>query len=471
MEAVTDIPVQSVSRQRLPVVALVGRPNVGKSTLFNRLSRRRKAVVDNTPGVTRDRNFAQVKWQGSPFLLVDTGGIDPSEKEGIVGRVQEQTRLAIAEADLVVFLFDGKEGLNPADAQAVDLLRRSDTPVFFAINKIDGDKQELTSNEFYTLGLTSFFPISAAHGRGVSDLLDTVVKTFSGQADPPSPATPDAAVPVAKPDLRLAIIGRPNVGKSSLLNRLVGVERSIVDSTPGTTRDAVDSWLVWQGKHLLLVDTAGVRRRTRIHAHIEQASSLIALKALERAEIGLLVFDAQEGLTDQDARLIRYAWERGRGIVLVVNKWDLIPSDRKNQPQFIRALHEECPVTQPLPIVFLSALTGSRVKHLLPTIDRVAQAHRTEIPTPVLNQAFTEWTTRHPAPIYHRKPVRFYYTAQVESRPPKIAVYTSSPDGVPAHYERYLENQLRGAFDLEGTPVRLEFRARRPQRYGKKKKR
>ncbi len=471
MEAVTDIPVQSVSRQRLPVVALVGRPNVGKSTLFNRLSRRRKAVVDNTPGVTRDRNFAQVKWQGSPFLLVDTGGIDPSEKDGIVGRVQEQTRLAIAEADLVVFLFDGKEGLNPADAQAVDLLRRSDTPVFFAINKIDGDKQELTSNEFYTLGLTSFFPISAAHGRGVSDLLDTVVKTFSGQAGPPSPATPDAAVPVAKPDLRLAIIGRPNVGKSSLLNRLVGVERSIVDSTPGTTRDAVDSWLVWQGKHLLLVDTAGVRRRTRIHAHIEQASSLIALKALERAEIGLLVFDAQEGLTDQDARLIRYAWERGRGIVLVVNKWDLIPSDRKNQPQFIRALHEECPVTQPLPIVFLSALTGSRVKHLLPTIDRVAQAHRTEIPTPVLNQAFTEWTTRHPAPIYHRKPVRFYYTTQVESRPPKIAVYTSSPDGVPAHYERYLENQLRGAFDLEGTPVRLEFRARRPQRYGKKKKR
>ena len=471
MEAVTDIPVQSVSRQRLPVVALVGRPNVGKSTLFNRLSRRRKAVVDNTPGVTRDRNFAQVKWQGSPFLLVDTGGIDPSEKEGLVGRVQEQTRLAIAEADLVVFLFDGKEGLNPADAQAVDLLRRSDTPVFFAINKIDGDKQELTSNEFYTLGLTSFFPISAAHGRGVSDLLDTVVKTFSGQAGPPSPAAPDAAVPVAKPDLRLAIIGRPNVGKSSLLNRLVGVERSIVDSTPGTTRDAVDSWLVWQGKHLLLVDTAGVRRRTRIHAHIEQASSLIALKALERAEIGLLVFDAQEGLTDQDARLIRYAWERGRGIVLVVNKWDLIPSDRKNQPQFIRALHEECPVTQPLPIVFLSALTGSRVKHLLPTIDRVAQAHRTEIPTPVLNQALTEWTTRHPAPIYHRKPVRFYYTAQVESRPPKIAVYTSSPDGVPAHYERYLENQLRGAFDLEGTPVRLEFRARRPQRYGKKKKR
>ena len=377
--------------------------------------------------------------------------------------MQEQTRLAIAEADRVIFLFDGKEGVNPADAQAVDLLRRGDTPVFFAVNKIDGDKQEPASNEFYTLGLDVLFPISAAHGRGVAELLDRVVETFSEQDD--------TTAPVAKPDLRLAIIGRPNVGKSSLLNRLTGVERSIVDSTPGTTRDAIDSWLVWQDKRVLLVDTAGVRRRTRIHEHIEQASALIALKALERAEIGLLIFDAQEGMTDQDARLIRYAWERGRGIVLVVNKWDLIPSDRKNQPQFIRALREEFPVTQPLPIVFLSALTGSRVKRLLPVIDRVAQAHRTEIPTPVLNQAFTEWTTRHPAPIYHRKPVRFYYATQVETRPPKMAVYTSSPDGVPAHYERYLENQLRGAFDLEGTPVRLDFRARRPQRYGKKKKR
>ena len=462
MEPGTDTPAHAASPERLPVVALVGRPNVGKSTLFNRLSRRRKAVVDNTPGVTRDRNFAQVKWRGSPFLLVDTGGIDLSEKEGVVGRVQEQTRLAIAEADRVIFLFDGKEGVNPADAQAVDLLRRGDTPVFFAVNKIDGDKQEPASNEFYTLGLDVLFPISAAHGRGVADLLDTVVETFSDQDD--------TAAPVAKPDLRLAIVGRPNVGKSSLLNRLAGVERSIVDSTPGTTRDAIDSWLVWQDKRVLLVDTAGVRRRTRIHEHIEQASALIALKALERAEIGLLVFDAQEGMTDQDARLIRYAWERGRGIVLVVNKWDLIPSDRKNQPQFIRALREEFPVTQPLPIVFLSALTGSRVKHVLPVIDRVAQAHRTEIPTPVLNQAFTEWTTRHPAPIYHRKPVRFYYATQVETRPPKMAVYTSSPEGVPAHYERYLENQLRGAFDLEGTPVRLDFRARRPQRYGKKKR-
>ena len=394
MEPGTDTPAHAASPERLPVVALVGRPNVGKSTLFNRLSRRRKAVVDNTPGVTRDRNFAQVKWRGSPFLLVDTGGIDLSEKEGVVGRVQEQTRLAIAEADRVIFLFDGKEGVNPADAQAVDLLRRGDTPVFFAVNKIDGDKQEPASNEFYTLGLDVLFPISAAHGRGVADLLDTVVETFSDQDD--------TAAPVAKPDLRLAIVGRPNVGKSSLLNRLTGVERSIVDSTPGTTRDAIDSWLVWQDKRVLLVDTAGVRRRTRIHEHIEQASALIALKALERAEIGLLVFDAQEGLTDQDARLIRYAWERGRGIVLVVNKWDLIPSDRKNQPQFIRALREEFPVTQPLPIVFLSALTGSRVKRLLPVIDRVAPGASYRDSDPGLESGI--YRVDHPPPGSHLSP-------------------------------------------------------------------
>ena len=466
-------PIQSAPHERLPVVALVGRPNVGKSTLFNRFSHRRKAVVDNTPGVTRDRNFAQVKWDDTPFLLVDTGGIDLSENEGLVGQVQAQTRLAIDEADLVIFLFDGKEGINPADALAVDILRRSKKPVFFVVNKVDGDRQELAASEFYRLGLESFFPISAAHGRGVSDLLDTVVETFA-QIDEQASTTDSTHATTARterPDIRLAIVGRPNVGKSSLLNRLVGAERSIVDATPGTTRDAIDSRIEWQDKNILLVDTAGVRRRTRIHEHIEQASAFIALKALERAEIGLLVFDAGEGMTDQDARLIRYAWERGRGMVIVVNKWDLIPSDKKNQARFTAALHEEFPFTQPMPIIFLSALTGSRVKNLLPTVHRVAQARRIEMPTPLLNRVFQEWTARHPAPIYKRKSVRFYYTAQVETRPPKIAIYTSSPDGVPAHYARYLENQLRKEFDLIGVPIRLDFRARRPTRYGKKKRR
>lgn len=461
-----DGPVRDAARETLPVVALVGRPNVGKSSLFNRLNRVRKAVVDDTPGVTRDRVFARVRWGDHGFVIVDTGGIDPTETEGVVGRVQEQTRLAIAEADLVVFLFDGREGVNPADAQAVDLLRRSTTPVLYAVNKIDGEKQAAAAHEFHALGVTRLFPISAAHGRGVSELMACVVEQTGPLAvRNESQASGGRADPAHAGELRLALIGRPNVGKSSLLNRLVGHDRSIVDAVPGTTRDAIDSRLVRQGHPVLLVDTAGVRRRSRVHEPIEQASVLIALKALERAEVGLLVFDAQDGLTDQDARLIRYAWERGRGLVLVANKWDTIPDDRKDRTRFTAALHEEFPATQAIPLVFLSALTGARVGRLLPEAQRVARARRLRIPTTLLNRRFQEWTTRYPAPLYRRKPVRFYYATQVETGPPKLAVYTGAPGGVTAAYTRYLENRLRSEFDLAGTPVRLDFRARRAVRY------
>ena len=459
-------PVRDAVQETLPVVALVGRPNVGKSSLFNRLNRARKAVVDDTPGVTRDRVFARIHWGNRRFVVVDTGGIDPAETEGVVGRVQEQTRLAIAEADLVVFLFDGREGVNPADAQAVDLLRRSEKPVLYAVNKIDGEKQAAAVHEFHALGVAPLFPISAAHGRGVPALMDRVVEEMEpGSALNASDAADGRTDSGRADELRLALIGRPNVGKSSLLNRLVGHDRSIVDAVPGTTRDALDSRLVWQDCNVLLVDTAGVRRRSRVHEHIEQASVLIALKALERAEVGLLVFDAQDGLTDQDARLIRYAWERGRGLVLVANKWDTIPDERKDRPRFTAALHEEFPATQAIPLVFLSALTGARVRRLLPEAQRVAQARRLKIPTTLLNRRFEEWTTRYPAPLYRRKPVRFYYATQVETGPPKLAVYTSAPGGVAAAYVRYLENRLRGEFDLAGTPVRLDFRARREVRY------
>src|SRR5712691_2978590 len=339
-QTILDMPVVPVTADHLPVVAIVGRPNAGKSTLFNRLIRQRKAVVDDTPGVTRDRNFARAKWRDLPFVLVDTGGIDLREREGAVGQVQAQTRLAIDEADIVIFLFDGREGVNPADADAVDLLRRSGKPVFFAVNKIDGDKQEAATADFFSLGLDTPFPISAAHGRGVADLLDTIIEGFPQINHEEESAERDSsALPAEATALRVAIVGRPNVGKSSLLNRLVGFERSVVDATPGTTRDAVDSLIEWRGKPMLLVDTAGVRRRPRIHEAIEQASVLIALKALERAEIGLLIIDAVEGMTDQDARLAQYAWERGRGLVLVVNKWDAAPPERRNRTRYLDDLH------------------------------------------------------------------------------------------------------------------------------------
>ena len=443
-------------RNQLPVVAIVGRPNAGKSTFFNRLSHNRKAVVHATPGVTRDRNFVRATWRGRQFVLVDTGGIDPTETTGVVGRVQHQTQLAIDEADALIFLFDGREGLNPADTQAVDLLRRSRKPVLFAVNKIDSQKHAALVSDFFSLGIAPLYPISAAHGLGISDLLDGLTQGWERDSPPPDQAA-GAALPVA-------IIGRPNVGKSSLLNRLVGFERSIVDATPGTTRDAVDSLIDWHGRSVRLVDTAGVRRRPRIHEQIEQASVLIALRAIERAEVCLLVIDAEQGMADQDARLIHYAWDRGRAVVLVVNKWDLAPPDRKNPARYEDGLRRQFAVTLPLPVVFVSALTGTRVTSLLPLIERVSEAHATQLPTVQLNRCLKEWTERNPPPSYRGKTPRFFYITQVSAKPPVIAIYTSAPQAIPRGYARYLENQLRERFPLTGTPVRLSFRTRRKER-------
>ena len=275
------------------------------------------------------------------------------------------------------------------------------------------------------------------------------------------PPTPSSKLPIANPPLHVAIVGRPNVGKSSLLNRLVGFERSIVDSTPGTTRDAVDSLIEWDGKQIVLVDTAGARRKAKVHERIEQASVLIALKALERAEIGLLVIDAVEGMTDQEARLARYAWDRGRALVLVVNKWDAVPAEKKNQARYLENLHYTAPITTSLPVVFLSALTGSRLSKLLPVVLQVAKAHTLQLPTTQLNRSFQEWTRRTPPPSFKGKQPKIFYVTQVATKPPKLVLFTGVPEGITPAYERYLENQLRTHFDLLGTPIKLSFRARR----------
>jgi len=458
---IESLPSPSVPR-RLPVVAIVGRPNAGKSTLFNRLLRQQKTVVDDTPGVTRDRIFAEANWHGIPFILVDTGGIDFRETDTITAQVQAQTRLAITEADFVIFLFDGREGLNPADADAVDLLRRNNKPTFFVVNKIDGERQEAAAAEFFALGLDPLFTISSAHGRGIGDLMDAVTAAFLSSEEHPQ-ETSDANTESTIEPLRVAIVGRPNVGKSSLLNRLVGCERSIVDAAPGTTRDAVDSLIEWNGKPIVLVDTAGARRRARVYEQIEQASVLIALKALEHAEIGLLVIDAVEGMTDQDVRLARYAWDRGRGLILVVNKWDAVQAERKNQARYGEDLRHFFPITTSLPVVFLSALTGARMSKLLPMVERVAQAHAFQIPTAQLNRCFQEWTTRTPPPSYRGRQPRIFYATQVGTKPPHVVIFTSAPEGIPPAYTRYLENQFRAQFDLSGTPIKLSFRSRRKE--------
>jgi len=461
IQAQHEIENQTATPSRIPIVAIVGRPNAGKSTLFNRLLRQRKAVVDNTPGVTRDRNFAQAVWQGQPVLLVDTGGLEFQNTAPLNSRVQDQTRLAISEADIIIFLFDGREGLNPADAEAVDLLRRTDKPTFFAVNKIDGDKQEAGATEFFALGLDPLYTISSAHGRGISDLMEAVAETWTQAEQNVDSAIRNPQSAITNLPLHVAIVGRPNVGKSSLLNRLVGFERSIVDSTPGTTRDAVDSLIEWDGQKILLVDTAGARRKTRIYERIEQASVLIALKALERAEIGLLVIDAVEGITDQEVRLARYAWDRGRALVLVINKWDAVPPEKKNQARYVENLHYTAPITTSLPVVFLSALTGSRLSKLLPVVMQVAKAHALQLPTVQLNRSFQEWTRRTPPPSFKGKQPKIFYVTQVGTKPPKFVLFTGVPEGITPAYERYLENQLRTTFDLLGTPLKLSFRARR----------
>jgi GTP-binding protein len=278
--------------------------------------------------------------------------------------------------------------------------------------------------------------------------------------NPPAPSVGGQSA-IDSPPLHVAIVGRPNVGKSSLLNRLVGFERSIVDSTPGTTRDAVDSLIEWDGQQILLVDTAGARRKTRIHERIEQASVLIALKALERAEIGLLIIDAVEGITDQEVRLARYAWERGRALILVVNKWDAVPPEKKNQARYLENLHYLAPITTSLPVVFLSALTGSRLSKLLPVVMQAAKAHALQLPTTQLNRSFQEWTRRTPPPSFKGKQPKIFYVTQVGTKPPQLVLFTGVPEGITPAYERYLENQLRATFDLLGTPVKLSFRARR----------
>jgi GTPase len=438
-------------RRRLPTVAIVGRPNVGKSTLFNRLAHTQRAIVDGQPGVTRDRNIAAARWDGHAFLLVDTGGFEDAGQSTLATAVRTQSALAAEEADVVVGVFDGREGLNPVDHELVRRLRTLRKPVFYAVNKLDTPAHDDAAAEFFALGLPEVFPISVAHGRGIGELMDHVV------AQLPS-------LPVARPDdqeaVMLALVGRPNVGKSSLLNRIVGFERAIVDAAPGTTRDAVDTPFRHADRSYVLVDTAGIRRRPRVQEHIERASAVRALRALERAEVALLVIDAIEGMVDQDARIAGYAWERGRALLLVVNKWDAVPRERRDRTLVRAGIQEQYATLANVPCVFVSALAGQGVQTVFPALERLVAAHRTQIRTVELNEVLNRATRAQAPPSVHGKRPRFYYATQTGCAPPAITIFTSAPQYVQTAYERYLANEFRKAFDLYGTPLHLYFRAR-----------
>jgi GTP-binding protein len=439
---------------RLPVVAIVGRPNVGKSTLFNRLIGSRRAIVRDTPGVTRDRIHGICEFGGWRATVIDTGGLDPSTDETLAAQVRKQVLAAIAEADALVFVVDGREGLTPLDQDVARLLRRVSKPVVVAVNKVDAKGHEAAAAEAYGLGMDPVMPVSAEHGRGVAELIEALATRL--------PAPSDAAAEEAGP-LRLAVVGRPNVGKSSLVNAIAGQDRVVVHSEPGTTRDAVDTLVTVEGRPYVLVDTAGLRRKGRTEGALDKLSAVMARRSLERADLALVVLDGSEGVTTQDARIAGYAEAAGRAVVLVVNKWDLAgTADRA--PELVRALRERLPFLAHAPVVFTSAREGTGLRELFETIDRVAQDYAKEVSTGELNRVLTAAVERRPPAGFHGKTLKVYYATQTGTRPPTFLLFVNDPAALHFSYERYLVSALRERFGLAGCAVRLRLRRRRPSR-------
>lgn len=426
-----------------PIVALVGRPNVGKSTLFNRIAGERKAIVEDTPGITRDRLYHDANWNGKDFILVDTGGIDFQNKnKHIEARVYDQVLLAIEEADVIVMVTDSRSGLTEEDERAAAILKKSHKPVILTVNKVD-NFDSLDHYEFYKLGLGDPIPISALHGMNTGDLLDELCNEFPNNA-----ATEDDDSVI-----KFALIGRPNVGKSSLANRLLGQERTIVSDIPGTTRDAIDSALVRDGKKYIVIDTAGMRRRGKISETTERYSIIRALRSVDRADIVLMLIDAVDGVTEQDKKIAGYAFEAGKGMLIVVNKWDAIEKDGKTMQRFEEDIREEMSFLSYVPIVYISALTGQRTEKVFQWIDYIAEQQSMRIPTSRLNEVFAEALRLNPPPTDKGRRLKLYYGTQVGIKPPKFAIYVNEPELVHFSYERYLVNQLRQNFGFEGCPL------------------
>jgi GTPase len=439
------------------IVAIVGRPNVGKSALFNRLVGRSIAIVEDIPGTTRDRIYADAEWSGANFTLVDTGGLQMDgfldEKnatpEVLVDQVHHQAEMAIAEADVILFMVDGKAGMTTTDQRVADLLRRTDKPVILAANKIDGESRRLAALEFYALGLSDPFAISALHGLGTGDLLDAIVAALPTEADEEESEA-----------VKIAIVGRPNVGKSSLFNTLLGEERVIVSDIPGTTRDAIDTPIEWEGQQLLLIDTAGIRRRGSIDPGIEKYSVLRALKAISRADVVLLLLDATEMVTAQDAHVAGYILEEEKGVVVLVNKWDLIEKDTNTMSEFKQRIRTELQFLDYVPVLFISAKSSKRVDQVLPMALKVRAQRLMRVPTAELNQILQDATVRHAPPSKAGKRLKFYYATQVAVDPPNFVFFVNDARLVHFSYQRYIENQLRERYEFLGTPLRFTFRNR-----------
>ena len=432
---------------RKPIVAIVGRQNVGKSTLLNRLAGRRIAIVEDLPGTTRDRVVADITWQDNVFTLVDTGGLVTDPDTSVGQRVREQVELAVAEADVIIFLVDVRDGVTPSDLEVADLVRRAGKPVLLAANKADNDRLETHAVEFYELGLGEPLAVSAHHARGTAELLDRL-----GAILPPLEVE-------AEPDImKVAIVGRPNVGKSMLLNALLGSERAIVDDTPGTTRDAIDTLLDFEGENVLLIDTAGIRRRGRLGAGIERYSVMRALRAIDRADVALLVMDAEELPVAQDMHIAGYVLQAVKGIILVVNKWDLIAD--KNKAEWDRYLKSQFKFMAYAPVLYTSAQFGQGVGEVLPQARQVYRERLKRLTTSEVNSVVQEAVAAHILPRKGRKQLNVLHVTQAEVNPPTFVFFVNDASIVHFSYRRYLENKLRQAFGFTGTPLRLVFRTR-----------
>jgi GTPase len=431
-----------------PIIAIIGRPNVGKSTLFNRIAGKQKAIVIDEPGATRDRNYMDCIWQDKAFTLIDTGCFEPASEERILVQMREQTNLAIEEADVIIFLMDGKDGLTPTDMEIAKQLRGKEKNVFYVVNKVDGDRHEDLLTEFYRLGIEQFYPISAQHGLGVHELMALVTQDFSSAQEESD----------EDEQIKIAIVGKPNVGKSSLVNRILGKERSIANPTPGTTRDAIDMPLKVHGKHYLLIDTAGIRKKNKISLTLEKYSVVQALKSINRCDIALVLIDAEEGMNEQDVKIAGLAYERHKACIIVVNKWDKIEKDNSTLGKFVEDIKYKLKFMDFAPIIFVSAVTGQRAPKIFELIDEVYAQYSKRVGTAELNDRLAAFLSRNPLARYQNKEQHIVYATQVEIKPPTFIIFASAPKGIHFSYERYLHNQIREAFGFEHVPLKIIFK-------------
>ncbi|HHY21700.1 MAG TPA: ribosome biogenesis GTPase Der [Bacilli bacterium] len=436
-----------------PIVAIVGRPNVGKSTIFNRIAGERISIVEDEPGVTRDRIYSSGEWLNKEFNLIDTGGIDIGDEPFLV-QIREQAEIAINEADVIIFVVNGREGITAADEEVAKILFRSKKPIVLAVNKLDNPELNVQLYEFYSLGIGEPIAVSGSHGIGLGDLLDEVTKHF----------TTDEVDEYEDDTIRISLIGRPNVGKSSLVNAILGEERVIVSNIPGTTRDAIDTSFTRDGNDYVIIDTAGMRKRGKVYESTEKYSVLRALKAIERSDVVLVVINAEEGIIEQDKRIAGYAHEAGRAVIFVVNKWDVIEKDEKTMEEFKQKIREQFLFLSYAPILFTSAKTKQRLQQILPMVQQVAESHNQRVPTNVLNDLIMDAVAMNPTPTDKGRRLKINYITQVGVKPPTFVVFVNDPELMHFSYERFLENRIRDAFEFTGTPIRI-FARKKNERF------